>query len=375
MPSADRRPWLTPWRRFLLRAEPLAAAALPAPESPTAWVEALASEGLLAAAAAHPARATFPPPLREALTARVAEQTAWRLLALSTLRRVLTALRSAGVQPLVLKGLPLAQQLFGDPHARDAGDLDLLVLPADLARSAAALEVLGFAPQQLKVPSSRFAQALGPGALTLRGPGGMDVDLHWSLGEVGLSIALDPGKVTSRARTISVEGLDVRVLADEDLLVYLSAHGGRHGWSRAGWVRDVATLLRVTPGLDGSVVLARAREAGLVRHLGVALALVCEEAGGPLPAWAHALASSRIVSCLRRKLACLAPRAQDRSVVAQLRWLSWQVRARERGSDRTRDLVLAVLDTLRWRGAQPVSLATALLRSPARLASLLTRRL
>src|SRR5687767_8520504 len=51
----------------------------------------------------------------------------------------LRALRAAGVEPVVLKGAPLADRLYGDPFARPTGDLDLLVTPGERARVRDAL--------------------------------------------------------------------------------------------------------------------------------------------------------------------------------------------------------------------------------------------
>ena len=46
----------------------------------------------------------------------------------SSLRRRLSCTR--GETPfLVLKGLPLAQRLYGDPFVREAADIDLLIAP------------------------------------------------------------------------------------------------------------------------------------------------------------------------------------------------------------------------------------------------------
>ncbi len=61
------------------------------------------------------------------------------------LLRVLAAFRQAGVAALPVKGLVLAETLYGSLALRPLGDLDVLVRPADLPRARAALGALGFA--------------------------------------------------------------------------------------------------------------------------------------------------------------------------------------------------------------------------------------
>jgi hypothetical protein len=78
----------------------------------------------------------------------------WRRAAMAThvrgqqqldlLRAVAEALEDAGVDAVVLKGMPLGDRLYGDPFVRCSADIDLYVPPVQRARASVALEALGW---------------------------------------------------------------------------------------------------------------------------------------------------------------------------------------------------------------------------------------
>ncbi len=61
-----------------------------------------------------------------------------------TLRRALGVLRSAGVEPIVVKGAALAYTAYRDPAHRTLSDVDLLLELGDLERASGALRQAGF---------------------------------------------------------------------------------------------------------------------------------------------------------------------------------------------------------------------------------------
>jgi Uncharacterised nucleotidyltransferase len=62
------------------------------------------------------------------------------------LLRILSHLESAGITALPYKGPVLAQTLYGEVTHRQFGDLDVLILPADVPKAKAALLELGYKP-------------------------------------------------------------------------------------------------------------------------------------------------------------------------------------------------------------------------------------
>jgi len=65
---------------------------------------------------------------------------------LRELRDLYKSLQNRGIPTLVLKGLPLAQQYYGDLGLRVLYDLDFLIRPSDCSRALAVFDESGYAP-------------------------------------------------------------------------------------------------------------------------------------------------------------------------------------------------------------------------------------
>ena len=133
------------------------------------------------------------------------------------LRHVVAGLRSAGVEPVLIKGWAVAR-LYPETGLRPYGDLDLCVRPGQLA---AAKAVLGSA-------AGRY------GAVELH-EGVPDVtDRTW-------------GSLYRRSRLAPLVQGDVRVLGPEDQLRQLCLHFWRHNACRPLWLCDIAAALESCP--------------------------------------------------------------------------------------------------------------------------------
>ncbi len=159
------------------------------------------------------------------------------------LLQVLRALRSAGVEPLVIKGWAVAR-LYPEPGLRPYGDHDLCVRPDQHAAAAAALRALRAE--------------------------GCPVDL-----QRGISLLEDrpPEEVWRRARVLPIGETEVRALGPEDQLRHLCWHLLDHGAWRPVWLCDIAAVLESRPpDFDWGYFLrgARRRSEGVVWALALA---------------------------------------------------------------------------------------------------------
>jgi Uncharacterised nucleotidyltransferase len=91
-----------------------------------------------------PAWSRWPLRLREKLENEAATATTLDLIGEQELRRVLIRLDEYGIQPLLLKGTPLAYTLYRSPTLRPRGDTDLLIRESDLQPVARILVELGY---------------------------------------------------------------------------------------------------------------------------------------------------------------------------------------------------------------------------------------
>jgi Uncharacterised nucleotidyltransferase len=91
-----------------------------------------------------PAWNRWPLRLREKLENEAATASALDLIGEQELRRVLIRLDEYGIQPLLLKGVPLAYTLYRSPTLRPRGDSDLLVRDSDLQSAGRIFTELGY---------------------------------------------------------------------------------------------------------------------------------------------------------------------------------------------------------------------------------------
>jgi hypothetical protein len=216
-----------------------------------------------------------------------------RLLALAKEQVALMAeLQQAGIRALPLKGPALAQQLYGDPTARQSADLDLLVHPEDLKRAAEYLVAQGYRsvdgyaelyPRQQQAFLNRYHDF--GFRHTQRA---IQVELHWRFFETPSYFSLPLEDRLFCSHQVSFGGTVLSTLPPEVTLLYLCAHGAQHLWFRLLWAGDIAALLaQKEPVWGWPKLLDRAQELGVRTALieGVTLASLLCRYEIPEPIW------------------------------------------------------------------------------------------
>jgi Uncharacterised nucleotidyltransferase len=124
----------------------------------------------------------WPLRLRERLQNEAVTASALDLIGEQELRKVLLCLDEDGIQPLLLKGVPLAYTVYQSPALRPRGDTDLLIREGDLKRVAHILRELGYDGPDVEV--DKFAIY----ACTYRKSSGTahDLDVHWKINNARL---------------------------------------------------------------------------------------------------------------------------------------------------------------------------------------------
>lgn len=212
---------------------------------------------------------------------------------------VLAALAARGVPALPYKGPALAAIAYGSPVLRQPGDLDILLSSDRLSTARAVLASRGFRDALPTLgPETRPAHYQHT---MIRETDGIHVELHWAFAPRYFRFPLDPRDIGRIP--LALDGWRIETIAPVDLLVVLCVHGGRHLWSRLGWIADVAELLRAQPEVDWRAALIRATVLGVRRMLLVGLALARDLLGAELPsAFAEAVSTDPVASRLARRL-------------------------------------------------------------------------
>jgi hypothetical protein len=157
------------------------------------------------------------------------------------LERVGAALQAAGLECVVLKGVPLALRLYEVPWARPSVDLDLLVLPDQATLVERELVALGWHTEG--GARGRFFRERHFHT-HLSASGRIPIELH-HLAYRGFGSELTSAGLFQGKRAF---GPGVYVPSPSRELVYLAVHAAGHRFNRIGWLLDLRLLFaRLSP--------------------------------------------------------------------------------------------------------------------------------
>jgi hypothetical protein len=189
-----------------------------------------------------------PRELLDALTRRRPIQRAAPEALLDTFDEVRRSLARVGIEALLLKGLLLAERLYGGIDRRPQFDVDVLVRRRDLRRAARALVRTGFARDSYDLHSRTVVR------------GGIKVDLHGSL-RWAPAYRVCEDAIWAARREVPIRGTAVPTLSDEHTLVLLVLAAFEdlgQGTVNLKQLLDVALLARdLEPTIDWRRLLAR----------------------------------------------------------------------------------------------------------------------
>jgi hypothetical protein len=197
---------------------------------------------------------------------------------------ILQAFETRQIPCAPVRGLALAELLYGDITARPMGDLDLLVRKEDLPTVAAALMGLGF--QEIDRRPG-FAQDYSNTLEFVRERhGGMIVEPHWTIAYPPFADRIDMEAVWRQCVRGRAVGVDAWLLSREDLLLHLCFHLIHRGESAPLlWFYELDRLIRQTgDAFNWPQVVQVSREAGQALLVIEALGLVKGLFETPIPA-------------------------------------------------------------------------------------------
>jgi hypothetical protein len=271
----------------------------------------------------------------DALRSRYRDNARKTLWFTAELVRIISHLESAGIKALPYKGPLLAKTLYGDVTQRQYSDLDVLILPADVARAKATLLELGDSCEPDLRPSEEQAYIGSGCGYVFHSPGVRNLlDLQWRIVPRFYSIDFDVADFLERADEISLEavttqqplkkwtavswhsreaapdcsprrkpwvesatppspsgakdrlpsilGRPMRTLCAEDLLLVLCVHSAKHVCVQLSWLCDIAQLTK-SRQLDWNVIENEARRLGIERIVSLNLLLAQKLLGLSLP--------------------------------------------------------------------------------------------
>jgi hypothetical protein len=196
------------------------------------------------------------------------------------LMKVLKLLRAENIEAIPFKGPVLALKTYSNLGLREFYDVDLLLRREDILRAKRVLQQIGYTspPEQNE---QHIDSQLGFDLTSADGK--VRLELHWSFIQKWLSYNVDVDAVWKRAVSYELAGLPIRIIAREDLLLYLCAHGAKHHWERLFWIIDIAEIVRSEKNLEWDELFERATLQGSRRALTLGLHLAQSLLGAPIP--------------------------------------------------------------------------------------------
>ncbi len=177
---------------------------------------------------------------------------------------------------VALKGLTLSVVAYGNLGTRSAGDIDLLVPPAQVPGVEQVLLGLGYkrfepaaelTPKRLKHYLRYYKHFI------YFSDRGGPLELHWRLFHNPILKQEEDNRFPSTIPVNVGPGV-VPALSAGELFLYLAVHGANHAWPILKWVADMGALLSVMSPADLERIAALASERGLSAELRAALILV-----------------------------------------------------------------------------------------------------
>ncbi|EIJ41420.1 hypothetical protein BegalDRAFT_0502 [Beggiatoa alba B18LD] len=228
----------------------------------------------------------IPNPIRQALRTRYEKNTLRAMRNLVTIQTLLQSFTQHNIPCIVLKGIGLALQLYGNIGARHAGDIDLLIDPQHLRHVDTLLQQQGYQRIQpaFSLTEAQFLkiQQLWNQFEYYHPQGQCYLDIHWRLSYNHHLCPIPFNELYQQHQTIYVQTQALPVLAPLHNLLYLSAHGSQHVWGCLFWLWDIATLLQQTT-FDWDKVITNAQHIGCLPSLIQGIHLAHHLLNSPLP--------------------------------------------------------------------------------------------
>jgi len=242
-------------------------------------------------------RSDAPADVRAAIEARARAHRIRALHAVSQLRTLVDALRTAGIEPVAIKGPLLSAWLYGDLGMRRFADLDLLIARGDRERALKALTAAGYGLRDGMSVATAGVVYAGTGAWPLSHAAGLSVDLHWRTQAAGFPSPLTPAQVLHESLSAAGAGGGIRIPGATHAAVLTLLHAAKHVWTSLELILSIAHLMR-RADIDWARVHHLAARAGAWNACAAGMALARELFDVRIPAPVQSHLHERVVEPL-----------------------------------------------------------------------------
>jgi Uncharacterised nucleotidyltransferase len=217
------------------------------------------------------------------------------------LAHLLRQLSGARIPAIPLKGVSLAQSLYGDPGNRVSTDIDLLVPPPGLDRAIEIIRAAGY-PDAFDDPFFRKLDLRYGRHYAFRRDHigcSTNVELHWRLIQHSSQDQDAVAALWAEAQPTRCFGAPAHRLSPEWEFLYLAIHAADHGWQGLKWLLDLHHL-SITRPPDWHRVKKKAEQFRIERVVRHTLIICSRLLGTPLPdgyKWDSLTTNRRLIPC------------------------------------------------------------------------------
>lgn len=140
------------------------------------------------------------------------------------LSEILQVMEKDGIEPIVFKGIAIANLLYRDPGTRVSKDTDILVHPSEVEKARGVLEYMGYSIYTGTRSEEDYRDYHFHYIFTRGEHMDSVVELHWSLVYPARMKAMGVSSLKEKATTIEIQDYKIKTLSPQDYLWYMSVH-------------------------------------------------------------------------------------------------------------------------------------------------------
>jgi hypothetical protein len=236
---------------------------------------------------------------------------------------VLLLLEKERFAPIVLKGIALAETVYGNPVLRHCHDIDILLPDDELSRVASFLPSLGFRTRSAPQSQSRH--------LRMVQDSGLPLEFHSRLFDVPY-YQTPISEIRARSRTQAIAGVTAHILAPADNLLHVCGHASYSNKRPSlRWVTDAWFIINRHPDMNWDLLLDCIRRSHLALPLSVMLGYMAGGLNASIPSTflTELSAAASNSEAIERQLALRGTRSAGRISLQGLfrRTTNWRERA------------------------------------------------
>ena len=204
----------------------------------------------------------------------------------SLFEELVHACEIAGIEVIPLKGIHLAEKVYGDIGLRHLSDIDILVRPSDMETIKETASLLGWKVKEMHHHSTYFKTKFGSHHPFKLLKGNTVVELHVHVHGPGSEFTVNIDDYWHHTTSSRLSGCAIRQLEATDMLQHLCLHLYKHLQAmelKMSSFCDIRELLRQQTAMDWDVLMKRSCQYGIDWHVGAVLFLCREFWGCDVP--------------------------------------------------------------------------------------------